>query len=280
MRDIVLHIDTYAQPIPPTAIEQAVAFSQILGCKLSALAIHIDIRVPENWLAERLLNVSQLAEVEESKSLEAAKTSLKHFEAVAKRADVFGEAVIARANVNATGDCVARHARTRDLCIVPVSSRVDTQRTVAEDVIFGTGRPILVFNPDTSPLPSGRLGRVAILWDGSRGAARAVADAIPLLSKAADVRVVTIVGEKVSAISGLALGLIRHLKARGITAQTDEVDGAHRTVGQSIDAYVAEKAPQLLVMGAYGSSKMKEFILGGATEHVLNNLRVPALLSH
>jgi nucleotide-binding universal stress UspA family protein len=151
---------------------------------------------------------------------------------------------------------------------------------VAEDVVFGAGRPVLVFNPDHAPLTSKTLERVAVLWDASRCAARAVADAIPVLAKAQDVRVVTMVGEKAAAVSGLSADLVRHLKAYGIAAQTDEVHAAHRRIGSLIEGYVEEKAPTLLVMGAYGNSKMKEFVLGGATEHVLNHLRAPALLSH
>jgi nucleotide-binding universal stress UspA family protein len=280
MRDMLLQIDTYAEPTSPAAIDQAVGLARLLDGKLSALATHIDIRVPENWLAERLLHISQLAEVEENKSLEAARASLKHFESTARAAGVFGQASIERANLHALSACVVRSARTRDLCIVAVSTRIDSQRTVAEDVIFGTGRPVVVFNPEKAPLPSDALDRVAILWDGSRGAARAVADALPLLARAREARVVTIVGEKPSTVAGLSADLIRHLQAHGIAAQADEVESAHHGIGQSIDAYISEKAPRLMVMGAYGSSKMKEFILGGATEHVLNNLRIPVLLSH
>jgi nucleotide-binding universal stress UspA family protein len=280
MRDILLQIDTYTQPTPTVAIDQAVTFAKSLGVQLSALATHIDIRVPPNWLAERLLHVSQLAETEESKSLENARAALSHFGSVAKAAGCFGEAVIARADLHATGACIAAHARTRDLCIVPVEARGDAQRLVAEDVVFGAGRPVLVFNPDHAPLTSKTLERVAVLWDASRCAARAVADAIPVLAKAQDVRVVTMVGEKAAAVSGLSADLVRHLKAYGIAAQTDEVHAAHRRIGSLIEGYVEEKAPTLLVMGAYGNSKMKEFVLGGATEHVLNHLRAPALLSH
>ncbi len=178
------------------------------------------------------------------------------------------------------GGCIARNARTRDLSIVAISTRIASQRPVAEEVIFGAGRPVVVFNPERSPLPLAVPDRVAVLWDGSRCAARTAADALPLLARAREVRVVTIVGEKPSAGPGLAADLIRHFKAHDVTAQVDEIEAAHRSIGQSIDAYIEEQAPQLLVMGAYGTSKLREFVLGGATEHVLNDLRVPALFSH
>ena len=139
---------------------------------------------------------------------------------------------------------------------------------------------MLVFHPDKTPLPANRLEPIAVAWDGSRSSARAVADALPILKKAADVRVMTAVGEKSSATTGQASELVRHLKAHGVVATTDEIDGRHRSIAASPDAYTEETEPQLLVMGAYGSSRLKEFVLGGATEHALNDCSTPALLSH
>ncbi len=280
MRDILLQIDTYAEPIAPAAIDQAVAFAKILDCKISALATHININVPDNWLAEKLLNISDLAEAEESRSREAGQSSLTHFEKTAAAAGVLGQSVMVRANLHGVGPCVARNTRTRDLCIIPIGSPRDSQRGVAEDVLFGAGRPLLVFHPDKAPLPAERLNRVTVAWDGGRYAARAVAESISLLRKAGDVRVLTIVGEKASAVSGLSTDLMRHLTSHGVRASIDEIDGRHRSISASIEAYIDEAAPQLMVMGGYGSPKLKEFVLGGATEHVLNHLRVPTILSH
>lgn len=280
MRDITLQIDTYAEPSAPKAIDQAVRFAALLDATLTAIAVQINIEVPENWLAEQLLHARHLAAVEERKSLETAQAALKHLEAVAGKAGVRHAGQIIQAPLHGVGPCLARCARTRDLCLIAVGARMDSQRAVAEDVIFGSGRPVLVFRPDRAPLPVDSLARVAIAWDGSRGAARAVADAIPVLRRAGDVRVMTAVGEKASATSGQAGELVRHLYMHGVAAVADELDGRHRSIGASIDAYLEEVSPQLLVMGAYGSSRLKEFVLGGATEHVLNDCKTPVLLSH
>lgn len=280
MRDIALQIDTYAEPSSPQVIDQAVSFAAILEATLTGIAVKIDINVPDNWLAEKLLHTRQMAAVEEQKSLETAKASLKRLETAAAQAGVRQAGQVVRAPLHGVGPCITRCARTRDLCILAVGDRMDSQRAVAEDVIFGSGRPVLVFHPERAPLPAGRLARVAIAWDGSRSAARAVADALPILAHAEDVRVMTAVGEKASATTGQAEELVRHLRMHGIAAVTDELDGRHRGIGASFDAYIEEVAPQLLVMGAYGSSRLKEFVLGGATEHVLNACRTPVLLSH
>lgn len=280
MRDIILQIDSYSEPTSAETIDQAVQFAAVLGCPLTGMATHIDIRTPDNWLAERLLNVSKLAEAEEAKSLEAARTSLVYLEKIAQRAGVKQEGVIVRANLHAVGSCIARQARTRDLCLVSVGAQIDSQRAVAEEVIFESGRPVLVFHPERAPLPSGQLKTVAIAWDGSRWAARAVAGAIPILQKSQDVRIVTAVGEKAAAAPNIGLDLVRHLSAHGITARIDEIDGVGRSIGASLDTYVEAQSPQIIVMGAYGSSRLKEFILGGATAHILNSGRVAAFLAH
>lgn len=279
MLDMLLQIDTYAEPTPSSAIDQAIRFARICEGRITALATHIDIRVPDNWLAEKLLGVSKMAEVEEDKSLQAARASIKYFEEAARKSGVPCDSVIVRADFNAIGQCVARHARTRDLTFVAVSNPGGSQRAVAEDVTFGGGRPVLVYNQETSQLPTTSLDRVSVLWDGSRCSARAVADARPILAKAREVAIVTIIGEKASAASGTASDLVRHLKAHGLSVQVQEIEHLGN-IGASIDAHVAAYSPQLLVMGAYGTSRLKEFVLGGATEHVLDKLRIPAILSH
>lgn len=279
MQDMLFQIDSYTEPTPSAAIDQAVGFAKACGGRISALATHIDIRAPNNWLAEKLLGVNRMVEVEENKSLQAAQTSLRYFEETAGKADVFSEGFIDRTDLYAVGPCVSRHARTRDLCIVAIANRVDSQRSVAEDVVFGSGRPVLVFNPATAPISATVLDRVCVMWDGSRSAARAAADALPILAKASKVSIATIVGEKPSATRGIASDLVRHLRTHGVSAQV-EVAEFHQTIGASIDAHIAKTTPQLLVMGAFGNSRLKDFVLGGATAYVLNNLRLPTILSH
>lgn len=124
------------------------------------------------------------------------------------------------------------------------------------------------------------LRKVAIAWDGGPCAARAVAEAMPLLGRAAQVRVFTVVGEKPSVEPGLAAELVRHLGAHGVVAAVDEVDIGGRAIGAALDAYLKAQAPDLLVMGAYGHSRLQEFVLGGATEHMLWETKVPTFLAH
>lgn len=280
MRDILLQIDTYPEPTPAEAIDQAVRFTAAVGGVLSALAVEVDIRAPRNQMADYLIGLTRLAEGEEQKSRRCCVTALETFASRAGEAGVLGEAIHGKAGLYGVGEYVALRSRTRDLCIVPIVNQLDGQRAVAEAVVFGSGRPVLTFRPGIADLPRDGLGSIVLAWDGSRTAARAMADALPLMRKAGEVRVLTVTNEKPSAGPGLGDDAVRHLLAHGVNAFAEEVDSAGRRIGPVLEDHFARHPPDLLVMGAYGRSRAREFILGGATEYVLKDPRTPLLLSH
>ena len=280
MRDILLQIDTYPEATPAEAIDQAVRFTAAVGGVLSALAVEVDIQNPRNRLADYLIGLSQLAEEEERKSRRFCTAALEDFASKAGEAGVLGEAIHGRADLYGVGAYVAERSRTRDLCIVPVADQLDGQRSILEAVVFGSGRPVLTFHPGVADLPVGGLRSIALAWDGTRTAARALADALPIMRTTGEVRVVTVTNEKPSVRPGLGKDTVRHLVAHGVNAVVDEVDAGGRRIGLVLEDYLAEHRPDLFVMGAYGRSRAREFILGGATEHMLHDPKVPLLLSH
>jgi nucleotide-binding universal stress UspA family protein len=175
---------------------------------------------------------------------------------------------------------VTEHARMHDVTMIPIGEQADLQQYVAECVIFGSGRPTIVF-PELSkrddPLS---LDVVGVAWDFSRPAARAVADALPILQLAKTVRVVTITQEKTIDTRRSGTELEKHLACHGIEVVLEEEDAAGRTIGQALEGYVTAREIDLLVMGAYGHSRMRDFILGGATNSIVANPPLPVLLSH
>jgi len=121
---------------------------------------------------------------------------------------------------------------------------------------------------------------VGVAWDFSRAAARAVADAMPVLERAKIVRVVTITQEKTIDTKCSSAELIKHFACHGIEVVLDEEKAAGRTVGQTLQEYASAHGLDLLVMGAYGHSRMRDFILGGATKTIVAKPPLPVLLSH
>lgn len=280
LNDILLHIDSYPEATPEAAIDQAVGFVAALGGTLSALAAQVEIPVQSNRVADYLIHLSDVVHQQEAASATAAHSGLQYFRAKAEAAGVLGQALLLKSDLYLSSEQVALRARTRDLCIVPLAGPYDGQMEVVEAALFSSGRPVLVFRAGEASLPRRAPGTVVVAWDGSRHVARAMADALPILKLARQVRILTIVHEKPAAVAGLGADALRHLKAHDVAAQIDEVDADGRAIGAVLDAYLAQHEPDLLVMGGYGHTRMREVIMGGATEHMLNHPKTPVFLSH
>lgn len=277
--DLLLHLDSYPEATPVKDIDQAVAFAAAVGGKLTALALAVTIPIESNRLSDFLVGMSKMIAQEQGRSDAACRAGLEHFTSSATAAGVFAGVLQKRTDLYEVGNALAHAARTRDLCLVPLGKRYSGQKEVAETAIFGSGRPVLVFKGGHGHFAEG-VGKVVVAWDGGPCAARAVAEALPILAQASAVRVLVVTGEKPSVHAGSAAGLVRHLKAHGVGATVDEVDAQGRKIGEVMEKYVAAQSPDLLVMGAYGTSRLREFVLGGATEHALWTSQIPIFFSH
>jgi nucleotide-binding universal stress UspA family protein len=125
-----------------------------------------------------------------------------------------------------------------------------------------------------------RFDKIAIGWDGSRAAARAVADALPICALAASVELVTITDEKDMEPGAAPSDLRRHLSTHGVEAHAVDVPARGLDAGSALLRHCQATGADLLVMGAYGHSQFREFVLGGATRSVLAEAALPVLLSH
>jgi nucleotide-binding universal stress UspA family protein len=278
-KDLLIHLDAYPDATRLEEVDDAIAFAVAIGAKLTALAFGVSIPLESNRVADYLIGLSKMAKEEEDRSEATCQRLLDAFTKRAKAANVFGGAIFDRSDVFEVPRTLALRARARDACLVPLGGRFTGQRDAAQSVIFESGRPALIYSGDDRPFSKGIL-KVVIAWDGGACAARAVAEALPILAQADEVRVLIVLGEKASVRSGLAADIVRHLQVHGLAPKVDEVDAEGRRIGAVFDDYLAEHAPSLLVMGAYGRSRLREFILGGATEHALWETKAPTLLAH
>jgi nucleotide-binding universal stress UspA family protein len=278
-KDVLLHLDSYPDPTPLEGVDWAVGFAGLLQARLTVLAVTLRFPVHSNKVADYLIGLSGMAREAEENSAIVCRELLERFESRATAGGVYAGGILEKADFYDAGTQVADHARTRDLCIIPTVARADTPGSVAETVIFESGRPVVVLQP-TPETAVAKLDTVVVAWDGSRPAARAVADAMPILGIAKRVHILTVVHEKESAVPGLGGNLMRHLKVHGIEARIEEVDAKDAAIGAVLANYVKSGPADLLVMGAYGHSRVREFLLGGATQSVLSAAPVPVLLSH
>jgi nucleotide-binding universal stress UspA family protein len=277
VRDVLLTLTSYPDPTPVSVIEDAVSFASSLGCHIAAIACEARIQVPGSFLASSLVNVAGMAASEAHKSLKNAQALLAAFESTAEKADVLHERILERCLTHEVPGLFVEYTRLRDLTIVSVPESYD--QWYAEAIIFGSGKPTLVLpeRPRAKPL---ELKTVVVAWDFSRAAARAIADAIPVLEKAKEARIITVVNEKALNSKHSAEELAKNLSRHGIDVILDELDAAGRPIGEVLETHAASCKADILVMGAYGHSRFREFILGGATKSLLSKPPIPILFSH
>ncbi len=169
------------------------------------------------------------------------------------------------------------HARTSDLVVIGQTDPA-VARELPERVLLNGGRPVLVV-PRAGTFPT--IGeRAVIAWNASREATRAVHDALPFLRSAAHVTVLTInIPHGVASMEEPGGDLIRHLACHGVHADRAATVG-DVAVAAMLLSRLADLQADLLVMGGYGHSRMREIILGGVTREILGAMTVPTLLSH
>ncbi len=205
-----------------------------------------------------------------------------------------GEAYVAewrsKGNASAAYEPIAAgviaEARAADLVIVS-QARDGTDPPMLTDVpqraALESGRPVLVVPTAWAGTAYG--DRISIAWNNSREAARAVFDSLPLLKRASSIKIIT-VGDDRDEDDGMprltAADIAASLDRHGVKAEIDAPGAADAaaSAGASLLARATANGSNLLVMGAYGHSRMREFILGGVTRHVLKNMTMPVLMSH
>jgi len=171
-------------------------------------------------------------------------------------------------------DELARHGRLADLVIVrgPVAEASFSQ--AVETAIFATGRPLLMI---PASLPE-RLGSsLAIAWDGTLGAARATGAALPLLRRAETVTILTADMEKAGTKPS---ALADYLAEHGISARTWAFLPDEGALGERLLGETEAAGADMLVMGAYGHSRLREMVLGGVTQSVTAKATIPVFMAH
>jgi nucleotide-binding universal stress UspA family protein len=168
---------------------------------------------------------------------------------------------------------VPEAARTADLVVTAREPGGDAMLGMSQALILGAGVPVLV-------LPQGHAGEVGstvlVAWNGSREAARAVHDALPFLQGSAKPVVLCAIGE--GALAGLDRA-VAMLERHKVQVHPERLQGADAHAGEILLAQAVAHDADLLVMGAYGHSRLRELILGGATRHLLRHVTLPVLFS-
>lgn len=171
-------------------------------------------------------------------------------------------------------------SRLYDLSIVPQPDRAKPghQDPLPEHILFNSGKPMLMVPYiHKGPLP---LNRVLICWDGGRPAARAVHDAMPFLRRAKTIDVLAVNEDEEEIGQATTNALVAHLLRHELAATAHHFTAPPANIHNTILSMASDSGADLLVMGGYGHSRLREFILGGVTRGIFKSLTLPALISH
>ncbi len=275
IKDIVVNLSVGEKAGP--ADDYAVSVAATFGAHLAGIAFLYDPIVPVSGAG---YIPAEVIEIQERENETATKAALDRFAASCTRAGVGAEPLTLSTSFAGAGDQFGRIARRFDLSIVgqaePEASAVED--IIAEAALFESGRPVIVV-PYIQKAPL-KLDRVMLCWDGSRAAARAIADAMPLLERAGRVEVVIVANErgKQDEIEGADMGT--HLARHGLDVEVKRTTLGGIDVADVILSHAADAGSDFIVMGGYGHSRLREFVLGGVTRSIFRSMTIPVLMSH
>jgi nucleotide-binding universal stress UspA family protein len=273
LRDLLVHVD--GSQTGRHRVQFAADLAVLMGARLNGIHVTPPAEVPPLYKPSLVEGV-------------AADLSLKLALDAHAAATIFSEEVTGHmAKISwfeAKGDVaqvISNRARYADIVILGQYERQGSPAThplpIAHSVVLRCGRPVLVV-PAIAQLSS--LARIAIAWDGSREAVRAVHDALPLLRLAQSVQIVTIIPTSAMGDEIDRECLLLHLANHGIKCGTDVLQISADKEHDSLRKQIEQGHYDLLVMGGYSHPMWFEFIFGGATQSILLSSKIPVLVSH
>jgi nucleotide-binding universal stress UspA family protein len=275
IKDIVVNLSVTKGGGP--AGDYAVSVASMLSAHLAGVAFVYDPIVPVSATG---YIPAEVIERQQADNEADAKSAIDRFAQATGRAGLSAEPLTITASLAGAGQQFGRIARRFDLAVVgqaePEIGAIEN--IIAETTLFESGRPmIMVPYIQKGPL---KLNKVMVCWDGSRQAARAIGDAMPLLAKAGRVEIVIIANDpgKQDEIEGIDMG--QHLARHGLKVEVQRIPGGDVDVADALLSHAADSGADFLVMGGYGHSRLREFVLGGVTRTIFHSMTVPTLMAH
>ena len=275
LKNILVHVD--ASERAGERVEIAAALAQSSDAHLTGLYVVPD---PTTYLVDYVPARVFSEQIEEARA--ASKTAESAFLRIAESKGVRAEW---RSGEGRPSGIVARHARYADLAAVGKGDVDDPVRypnpELAADLVMTCGRPVLVV-PNAGRFETvGR--RIVVCWNASRESTRAVNDGLPLLRGAEHVTVLSVnpgraAGGDHGEVPGADIAL--HLARHGVRAEAATAVAEGVGVADMILARVSDLGADLIVAGAYGHSRTREWVFGGVTQSLMRSLTVPTLMSH
>lgn len=274
---ILVPLHTYPDGNSVNISRHVTSVAKHLGGAVHALLLNADFPPISSPLANLILNASSLVEGAKAQCRKNGEVLLNAVREELEQHKVDLRCTQVEYFPTELADTVSDIARYHDLTILGVGTHDAALRGTAEEVIFAAGKPVLLVPED---LEVKSYDHVAIAWDGSRVAARAVADAWPLLTRAATISILCVTDEKTLPHRDVGARLADYLGKHGFQAAVSEAATGERPIAETLQAHALGIGAGVLVMGGFGHSRVRDFVLGGATSGILRDLKLPALMSH
>jgi nucleotide-binding universal stress UspA family protein len=274
IKDIVVNLNVGAQTSP--ASDYAISVAAALDAHLTGIVFLYDPIVP----VSRASYVPAELEVIERHNQAAVEAARESFTAASTRAGIKAELLTPSASLVSVGDQFGRIVRRFDLAVVgqPEPDTNAVRQIIVEAALFDSGGPVIIV-PYIQKAPL-KLDRIMVCWDGGRAAARAIRDAIPLLRRAGRIEVVMVSNEPGKQDQVERADISAHLAHHGLNVAVKRMPLGDMDVAAMLLSHAADEDIDFIVMGGYGHSRLREFVLGGVTRSMLRAMTVPVLMSH
>ena len=275
LKDIIVNLPVSVAR--PRVVDFAVSVASTFEAHLFGLAFEYELPIPGSVFGGVQANVIAAARASAEKAVAQA---VAHFNETARRPGFSSNSHVLRASPNDAAEKFAQIARCFDLSIIGQVEPDDwtPDELMIEAALFGSGRPMLVV--PYIQQEGLKLDRVLVCWDGSRNASRAIADALPFLKRAKAIDVLVVDKGRDSGDEIPGADIAQHLARHGLNINLKRIVAPDSDVANTILSYAANSSADLIVMGGYGHSRLREFVLGGATRGILQTMTVPTLMSH
>ncbi len=275
IKDIVVNLQPGEDSGP--AGDYAISLASMFEAHIAGIAFVYEAIIPVSGVG---YIPREVIDVQRRDNEAAAKAAIGRFNASVARAGVSAEPLLFEGDLADAGRRFSRVARYFDLAVVgqPKAEASQIEAMIAESTLFEAGRPVIMV-PYIQRAPV-KLDKVMVCWDGGGSAARAVGDAMPLLERARKIEIVIVAGErgKPTEIEGADIG--RHLARHGLNVAVERIPGGDIDVGEALLSRASDTGADFMVMGGYGHSRLREFVLGGATRSLMRSMTVPVLMAH
>lgn len=273
--NILIGLSVEKEYEPTAAVSYGLSLAKEAGAQVTIYAPSVKLALPHSYVSGIVAGIV----AKENRHLkELARTVTERISEQARAAGVSASISSPQLRHLKLVEGFIKETRLHDLCILDgESDAIDIDRDLIKAALLDSGRPVIVVPPGFTSFSA---RHVVVAWDGSSKAARALFDALPILRIAEMVEVIQVEGEK--DLSGTIPGsmLVERLLAHGVKIIAKTILADNGDVAHAIRHYAEHSAVDLIVMGGFAHSRIRQLILGGMTRALLRHCNVPLFLSH